>query len=303
MTATPQQYDPTFGKEPDIEDAAAITAFWICGARALEYRKGSKAVVKDPYAELLMSEDGWKNFTPLLRTGGILNRIRFHDSNIINAAKDFNIRQMIILGAGLDTRAFRLMQDFPDMHVIEVDHPKLFAYKEPRLKDIKPTCRRDILALDYDEVTHWDVRAKEKFGFDPKKPTIFVLEGLTMYIPVEEEMELYRKVNSNAALNSVITGCSQKVFPSPRKFSEGVVWHDTDRRRQIQMMRHWGLHFLPYNPFGIGNAMMFTGQRKEEPYSTQYSILFQILMSNLSTPQGKAVAITMVAVLYSIFTQ
>ena len=256
--STKTEYDPTFGKEKSVDDSNAITAFWIAGIRAQEYQKGEKALIKDPFAEMLMQDDGWKNFKPLFRLrSAIINRTIFHDRNILLGASELGIRQTIILGAGLDTRAYRLFKDYPDMHVIEVDHPKLFAYKEHRLKKIKPVCKRSILALDYDEVTEWDIRARETVGYDPSKPTIFVLEGVTMYIPLKDEMSLYRKID-DAATGSLITGCSQRIYNSPRDLGNGITWHDTDRKMQIKILEKWGLHFKPYHRFGhIGACETF----------------------------------------------
>lgn len=290
-------YDPTFGQEKDVNDGNAITAFWIAGTRALEYQKGEKALVKDPYAQLLMKDDGWKNFKPLFRlSSAIITRTIFYDDNILTAVEKYGIRQTIIIGAGLDTRAFRLFENYPDMHVIEVDHPKLFAYKEPRLKGVKPACKRSILALDYEEITEWDVRARKKLGFDPSKPTIFLLEGVTMYIPLEDELKLYKKIDDNAAINSVITGCSQRVLLSPRDLGNGIVWHDTDRNAQKEMLNKWGLMFKPYHRFGhIGLCMMFLGIKQEYPYSTQGNIVLANVMSQMFSPQGVIITAALVA--------
>lgn len=293
-------YDPTFGKEKDVDDGNAITAFWIAGIRAQEYRKGEKAVIKDPYAELLMKDDGWKNFKPLYRIrSAIMNRTLFHDSNVLMAASEYGIRQTIIIGAGLDTRAFRLFHDYPDMHVIEVDHPNVFAYKEPRLKDVKPACKRSTLGLNYDEVAEWDIHARKKCGFDPSKPTLFILEGVTMYIPLENEIELYKKIDANAAINSVVTGCSQRIRNSPRDLGNGIIWHDTDRQAQIKVLDKWGINFKPYHKFGhIGACMMFKGIKREKPYSTQGNIVIEMILSQILSPPG----ITMLAMIGGIST-
>ena len=282
-TAIEKNNDPNFNSG----DNAAITAFWICGWRALEYRRGDAAAIIDPYAERLMSNGGWSHFekqgtklSKLLNLGNlrntVINRTKFYDSNIMKGVKNFGIRQTIIIGAGLDTRAFRLFQDYPDMHVIEIDHPNLFAYKEPRLEGLKPSCKRSILSLDYDEVTEWDVRAREKFGFDPLKPTIFVLEGVTMYIPLENELELYRKIDANAALNSVITGCSQHVFNSPRDVGYGITWYNTDRKAMKEVLKYWGVSLTATNPFGIGVAMTMMGIKRDKPYESDSHFLSKI---------------------------
>lgn len=256
---------PKFGDE---NDSAAITAFWICAVRALEYKKGDDAKVKDPYAERLVGD--WENKKPkrLFRLQkAVLKRTVYYDASVLKAAKELGCRQLIAIGAGLDTRAFRLLNDYPDMHVFEVDHPNIFAYKEPRLKDVKPVCKRTLIPLEYDEVTEWDVRAKEK-GFDPSKPTIFVLEGVTMYIKPDDELALYKKIDDNAAMNSMVTGCNLKLYRTmgyPVKFKNGVTWYDSNRRGIYKLMRNWGLtsarvHWMD----APGIYLMWTGIKRPE---------------------------------------
>ena len=155
----------------------------------------------------------------------------------------------------------------------------MFAYKEPRLKDAKPVCKRSIIPLNYDEVTEWDVRAKEKHGFDPSKPTIFVLEGVTMYIKPEDELDLYRKIDRNAAINSLITGCNLKLLRTggkPKDMGDGIIWYDTDRHGIKQVLRNWGLTFKPLHWFDIiGIYVMLTGIKRPEGEYSQKST-FQI---------------------------
>ena len=117
-SAKPSSSSPKFGEEGDN---AAITAFWICGIRATEHKRGDAALIKDPYAERLMNEWAWKQQKSLFRLRqAIIRRTLHYDGNILKAARELGCRQMIMIGAGLDTRAFRLFHDFPDMHVIEV---------------------------------------------------------------------------------------------------------------------------------------------------------------------------------------
>ena len=273
--------DPNFNSG----DNAAITAFWICGCRALEFRKGEDALIKDPYAERLMANGGWEHFEK--RSNGIsskmnlprlsntvINRTMYYDSKILKGAKELGIRQVVIIGAGLDTRAFRLFQDYPDMHVIEVDHPNLFAYKEPRLKDLQPLCKRSLVKLQYNEVEDWDIHAqRDEFGFDPSKPTIFVIEGLTMYIPLPDELKLYKKIDSNAAINSMIVGCSQRIYGGVRDLGYGITWYDTDRNAMKEVLKCWGISLKSTHRVNIGISMMMVGIKREEPYEAEMSFL------------------------------
>jgi len=267
----------------DAGDEAAITAFWICGARAMETRKGDEAVIKDPYAEMLLEGGGWEKYeTHNMKSrlsrflvvgkfdGTVVKRTKFYDDTILNAAKEKGIRQLVALGAGLDTRAYRLFGDMPDMHVFEVDHPNTFKYKESRLATVKPACKRTILPLEYHEVTEWDTAAIKQ-GFDPSKPAIFVIEGLTMYIPLKEEWELYKKIDNVACVGSVITGCSQRVYNSPRHIGQGIIQIDTDRAAMRKILSKWGLTMRPVHQdnINVGCAWMCVGEKRDKPYESE----------------------------------
>jgi methyltransferase (TIGR00027 family) len=125
------------------------------------------------------------------------------------------VRQLVTIGAGLDTRPYRLFANAPDLAAFEVDHPDLFAYKEQALARVgaSPVCKRTIVPLEYDEVATWPERAA-KVGFEPRMPAIFVLEGVLMYLPEATQLELLRAISAAAAHGSVLAG---DIFQFPRK--------------------------------------------------------------------------------------
>ena len=272
---------------------AAISAFWNCGWRALEFRRGSAAKVKDPYAESLMFDGGWLHFEKqgnklnrFFTRNAVLNRTLCYDSNIMRGVKEFGIRQVVIFGSGLDTRAFRLFRGYPEVHVIEVDNPIILAYKESRLNHITPTCKRSLLPLNHDQITDWDFHAHDKFGFDPAKPTIFVLEGFSVNVPLEIELELYRKINANAAVNSIVTGCSQLVFGSPLNLGYGITWYNTDRKAMIKILKNWEITLTPDCMFNFGMTKMIMGVNRNPSKTTKLNML-QTLLPFLRLKQQK----------------
>jgi methyltransferase (TIGR00027 family) len=91
--------------------------------------------------------------------------------------------QLVILGAGLDTRAHRL-DELADTVVFEVDHPSTSSYKQRRAAALPLRARalhrvtvdfeRDDLALRLAECGH-----------DETRPTMWIWEGVTMYLTPE----------------------------------------------------------------------------------------------------------------------
>jgi methyltransferase (TIGR00027 family) len=108
-------------------------------------------------------------------------RHRSIDELCLRAVGGEGFRQVVVLGAGYDTRALRLGERLPPARWIEVDHPATAARKarlslRSRLPD---AVGRVSLDLERDELAP----ALERAGFDPAAPTCFVLEGLAHYLP------------------------------------------------------------------------------------------------------------------------
>jgi methyltransferase (TIGR00027 family) len=93
------------------------------------------------------------------------------------------VEQLVILGAGLDSRAWRL-DSLKDTIVFEVDFPSSQAWKRERAGSLPPKAK-DVrfVAIDFerDQLAPL-IRAA---GFDQTKPTLWLWEGVTMYLGPE----------------------------------------------------------------------------------------------------------------------
>ena len=89
-------------------------------------------------------------------------------------------RQLVVLGAGLDARAWR-MRELRDTTVFEVDHPSTQAYKRARIA-ATPVVARDVrfIAIDFERDVLDDVLVRA--GHDAAAPTMWLWEGVTPYI-------------------------------------------------------------------------------------------------------------------------
>jgi methyltransferase (TIGR00027 family) len=91
------------------------------------------------------------------------------------------VRQLVILGAGLDARAWRL-PGLSDVRVFEVDHPSTQAFKQERARGLRSPAR----ALTYVPVdfARDDLGAALRAaGFVETQPSFWILEGVTPYLP------------------------------------------------------------------------------------------------------------------------
>ena len=94
--------------------------------------------------------------------------------------------QLVILGAGLDGRAWR-MSELRDVTVFEVDHPDTQRDKKARTTALEPVAR-DIrfVAVDFSKDDLF--AALEAAGHDATRPTMWIWEGVVMYL-TREQME------------------------------------------------------------------------------------------------------------------
>ena len=112
-------------------------------------------------------------------TLGLVDHIALRTAAIdaeVERAEAEGIEQMVILGAGLDARAWRLAG--PEVRVFEVDHPDTQGYKRSRAPTIgAPT----YVAVRFGEERLADRLAEA--GHDATRPTLWIWEGVTMYLP------------------------------------------------------------------------------------------------------------------------
>lgn len=122
------------------------------------------------------------------------------DAHLLRALRS-GIRQLVILGAGLDARAWRL-QALEDATVFEVDHPATQRYKRERVAGKTPPTDIRYVAVDF-ESERFSERLQSE-GFRPREPSIWIWEGVAMYLPVEAVNETLRQLTSLAAEGSTL---------------------------------------------------------------------------------------------------
>ena len=100
--------------------------------------------------------------------------------------------QIILLGAGLDSRAYRLKSLERNSHkIFEVDLPNVIEYKENLLKGQTPMCELTRVPLNLSD-SNWTATMIDH-GFEPKLPTYWILEGLVYYMEKKDAFSLFAK--------------------------------------------------------------------------------------------------------------
>ena len=132
----------------------------------------------------------------------LICRTRFID-DLIEESTSAGIEQYVILGAGYDSRAYRLKLP-PKLKIFEVDQPEVQGIKRLKLpKSISNRKNIIYVSIDFNNQS-----LKEQLldaGFDKSKSTIYTLEGVSQYIPKEALSSTLKELGSlNVNSNSKI---------------------------------------------------------------------------------------------------
>lgn len=111
----------------------------------------------------------------------IVVRSRFSEDTLAEAYRA-GVRQYVLLGAGLDTLAYRAGDRFPDLRIYEVDHPATQAWKRQRLGDagITPPAALTFVPIDFEHQAL--AAALSGGGFDADAPAVFAWLGVVPYL-------------------------------------------------------------------------------------------------------------------------
>ena len=219
----------------DLASSVGATATMVAAARA-QATNDPKPLINDPFARPLVEAVGIDLLTRMVRgevtlaelddeqTRGVRRmkdnmaaRTKFFDEFFLTATGGGNsaeatgggnsaeataagIRQVVILAAGLDARAYRL--PWPAGTVVyEIDQPEVIAFKTTTLTGLgaEPTADRRTVAIDLRQDWPTALRAA---GFDPDRPTAWIAEGLLGYLPPDAQDRLLDNITALSAAGS-----------------------------------------------------------------------------------------------------
>ncbi len=114
--------------------------------------------------------------------GGVVARTRFID-DLLSRQLEEGLDQLVILGAGYDSLAYRLPALAGETCVFEVDHPATQQRKIARVKKVFDSMPARVTYVPVDMAGSRLDEALLRSGFRPELRSLFILEGLSMYLP------------------------------------------------------------------------------------------------------------------------
>lgn len=180
------------------------TALGVAFVRAGESARPD-ALFRDPYAQWFVEASRWRPPESREEAGerhgrfwqqvieGAVVRTRFLDDYVLEAARS-GCGQVVILGAGLDTRAYRLA--WPGgVRLFEVDTADVLGFKNRVLDDrgARPACERVTVACDLRG--DWPAAVRDA-GLRTGVPTAWIAEGLLIYLTEADNDRLMNRIGA-----------------------------------------------------------------------------------------------------------
>jgi methyltransferase (TIGR00027 family) len=250
----------TPGDSWEITESVGATALGVAAFRAAETAQPDP-LIRDPFAYLLVSaagpawaelasgdsrwygdDDRGRRIDEMSRSYQAV-RTHYFDEYFAVAARA-GIRQIVILAAGLDSRAYRL--DWPSgTTVFEIDQPRVLEYKTATLDAHRaiPKATRHPVPVDLRD--DWPTALIDA-GFDPHWPTAWLAEGLLPYLPADAQDRLFEMVTRLSAQGSMIAVEAFATDASQLDEQRQAAWRERTARMRDQLGLDHDLEALIY---------------------------------------------------------
>ncbi|HVP48760.1 MAG TPA: SAM-dependent methyltransferase [Bryobacteraceae bacterium] len=218
-----------------MKNRASLTAEYMALFRALESsRCASSRLFKDPFAAIFLHQ--WRRWlygiarfdlgrrlverlldraAPGARAAGIA-RTKWIDDEVAAALE--TAAQLVLLGAGFDTRAYRLTSA-ARATTFELDRPETSVAKQAALKKATGSLPEQVRFVSIDFNSQSVAEVLTQAGFDPARPACFIWEGVTNYLTAEAVDNALREIRQTAPECILLfTYIDRGVLEQPERF-------------------------------------------------------------------------------------
>jgi methyltransferase (TIGR00027 family) len=189
--------------------------------RAREHARADR-LFEEPLAALLAGLEGpqiMRGFEGEVQRGvedpALAVRTRFLDDQMHHAAEADDIRQFVLVAAGMDTRAFRMAWR-EETVFYELDRAALLRLKQSLLDDAGTACLYARRTVGVDLTRDW-MSPLLAAGFKPGRPTAWLVEGLLYFLTAQQRDALLAEITHLSTTGSVLLAdyVSQTSLDSP----------------------------------------------------------------------------------------
>lgn len=180
--------------------ALSITAEGVTAVRAIFHMHPDPNVRNEDHMAMAMVHPAYWHYSNMpdnfdgaykvIKTFGwtsafFINARTKHIDNILKQAAADGIGQVVNLGAGYDSRAYRYRKTMPKVKFFEIELPEMVVEKKRRLKEVLGRVPDYVAFVPIDFNKQTISGELKKAGYNPNVKTLFIWEGVTMYVPGE----------------------------------------------------------------------------------------------------------------------
>ncbi len=203
----------------DVNDKPSVTAELVGAVRALHVKSSANPLISDPLA-LCLCSPFWRSVVkyPLLKMvvvdwmlrknapiqPAIVVRARYSEDKILQATSEEGTEQLVILGAGYDSIAYRHPELEDSLTIFEIDKKPTQQDKLRRLKkaQIRIPPNINFVEADLNKISFVDGLRDTRFDFDKK--TLVLWMGVTYYLSRHDIEKTLSAIISHLASGSSI---------------------------------------------------------------------------------------------------
>ncbi|EGW39309.1 SAM-dependent methyltransferase [Desulfosporosinus sp. OT] len=204
-------------KDRSVENQPSETANGVTFCRALAARDEREEFRGPDYlAEIFLTEDGkrplkdrasreWviNNLITPERYGYLIARTAYIDDIFKQSLRE-NIPQIVFLGAGYDTRSYRLKELIKETRIFELDIQTTQQRKKEKLNQSNISIPEQLTFVSINFKSDVLEKVLFKAGFDKNKKALFIWEGVMYYLPAEAVNNTLKFVKLNSPVGSTI---------------------------------------------------------------------------------------------------
>jgi len=170
---------------------------------------------------------------PETRARVLMVNLRTHyiDQKMLDAIKA-GATQVVILGAGFESRAYRFRKELKATKVFEVDFGPTQEYKKRRVQDVLGPPPPNLVFVPIDFTRQTASAVLRKAGYRADRKTFFIWEGVSMYLTEQSVRDFLRDISNHASPTSEL------VFDHFNPFFDPPA--NEANARLVAMLKQWG---------------------------------------------------------------
>ncbi len=158
-------------------------------------------------------------------------RTRYIDQHMLDAVKA-GASQVVILGAGFESRAYRFRKELKGTKVFEVDFGPTQEYKKRRVLEVLGPPPSNLVFVPIDFTREQASAVLRKAGYRADRKTFFIWEGVSMYLTEQAVRDFLRDIASHSnAASEIVFDHFNPFFDPPANEANA---------RLVAMLKAWG---------------------------------------------------------------